>query len=1480
MSQAPIIRVSRGVDVGLQFALRKRATVGRGGADVVLRDPKVSRLHLVLDLTPDGVTVADAGSAGGTRLGDKRVTDAVPLSWGDSVQIGETELTMLRPVRVTSTGLPEIVVERDGAEIQRAVLRDAMVLGRGDDASIRVDVPAVSRSHLEFRTEDDGVFVRDAGSSNGTLLNGRRLDGERLLREGDELDLTGTGLTVSLKRAVAVLSATEFRLATEGEDREWSVQVSARGEPTIGAVALAAGRYLGAAAPGGTSLTFYRSDGAILHPADTWADAAIARGERLVLVSEEQPDGPPVVVAPATGSLVVARHPGPIFEIPPHELELPRPPASASVAGRGVAWQIGGGSLGVVAGIVIGAVTGNWLFAIIGAVAGLGAVVFGILGDRSRRGSQLVRFRERVRQSAEQARLAVESQQTMARARSPRPTEWSSIIDAASSALWERRAGDADFAQAALGRGRRAAAVTSAAPVRSEDAPEVDALLDELAAPRMLEDVPVLAPARGVMGIVGTRRAVEELGAAMLLELAMSHAPSVLGLGVISVGADWSWARWLPHATEGSAVQVAHDRLSAERLVSRLVASGERRHRVVLVALGAANVAQELLTGWTDEDGLLIVLAERAQDVPAGAAAIVELTGGTATLRPSHDHAFTPQALPVQDAEELALRLARRIDPHQPRNRATSGGGLLELLETHASGSFEIAEQWRSEHESLLSAALGRDDEGELVELDLERDGPHAMIAGTTGSGKSEVLATLITSLIARYSPERLALFLIDFKGGATMSRFAGAPHVSGIVTDLEADPHLATRAFTSLDAEIVRRKRILGDARVADIAAYRAAGSPGGPLASLVVVIDEFALLVQTQTQAKARLDSVATQGRSLGIHLILATQNPGGVVSAAIRSNTNLWLALRVVGEAESREIIGRPDAARIPIDAPGRAFLRRGAEDRLRSVQVARVTTPIPDAGAVKLMPFADLPPKSRDAARPAELRSELDVVLAGAESAASSLRYSPSRSLWHPPLPTLIGPDDLPEDAPDTPAGLQVSLGLLDALSEQRQDTFHVDLATGNLLITGGAGSGRSNGLLQVAASLAESRSPDDVHLYAIGAAGSLDELAGLPHLGGLARADDREMVGRLLARLGRALESRRSGSPPSPSIVLLVDDYALVREALDADPQTLSVDALTSLMLGGRPVGIHLAVASFAPTDLRVNLLASLVHRVQLRTQDRSDYLGIEWRPSPEELPAGLPGRAMVSGPHEVQLVLADPDRTRQLAAGWRADGRPDLIARMPASVSLDAIQKASSETADVIGIGGAELEPVLLDVAPGSHLLVVGEARSGRSTALLTIARSALARPGGRVVVIAARRGPLDALKGAKGVHGFAEAPEQIDPVLAAIESGGEALLIVDDADDNAGQLAERLERILRSGRDRGVRVVVAARSAEWTRMYEPWARQLAGLRRALVLSDFREFASALDVRLPPAMTPASPGRGFLVTGGNVVHLQVASASS
>ena len=436
--------------------------------------------------------------------------------------------------------------------------------------------------------------------------------------------------------------------------------------------------------------------------------------------------------------------------------------------------------------------------------------------------------------------------------------------------------------------------------------------------------------------------------------------------------------------------------------------------------------------------------------------------------------------LSIADADDAARRLARLHDPEDPGEAAgamPTAVSLTSLLERCDQGAVDdpiaIAAAWRTGRDPGPSpdaradgrprAAIGLSADG-VVEIDLVRDGPHALIAGTTGSGKSELLRTLVVSMAARCSPDDLTFVLIDYKGGSTFDACADLPHTVGMVTDL--DDHLAERALVSLEAEIRRRERLLRDAGVDSLEAHRETGS-GVPLPRLVVVIDEFAAMAAELPGFLTSLVGVAQRGRSLGIHLILATQRPAGVVNDEIRANTNLRIALRLQDRSDATDIVGDAQPSLFPRGTPGRAMMRLGPGETLvfQTAHSSGPHRPVDDGRLRVLRRDGLTGPASAVAGaadRTPDQTTELVVLTRSIRGAASLCEVAPPFRPWLEPLGESIGPRDLllgngePADAG--------AVGLVDDPAGQRRFALLWRRADGNLALVGSLGSGTSTALI--------------------------------------------------------------------------------------------------------------------------------------------------------------------------------------------------------------------------------------------------------------------------------------------------------------------------------------------------------------------------------------------------------------------------------
>ncbi|WP_158580739.1 FtsK/SpoIIIE domain-containing protein [Cellulomonas rhizosphaerae] len=914
--------------------------------------------------------------------------------------------------------------------------------------------------------------------------------------------------------------------------------------------------------------------------------------------------------------------------------------------------------------------------------------------------------------------------------------------------------------------------------------------------------------ADGSLAVVGPRAEALALARSVALGTVGSHAD--VGLVVLSTAPDdWRWARWVttnalpgPGATDTLVVADGRDELAR---AARWRTGSPARHR------------------------LLLVLAD-PRDVPAWCSAVLPTGGGVDG--------------PTTDAAEAQLR---RAIAHHRRDAATvpDAVALGDLPGIPPPVPAAVTGRWHACAGPLVPV-VGRGPGGSAVHLDLARDGPHVLVGGTTGAGKSELLVALVLSCALHQPPERLAVLLVDFKGGTGLGPVARLPHVVDHVSDL--DPATAQRVLVGLRAEVRRRERILAAAGARDLDDLDAADVVTPP--RLLVVVDELRALVDDVPGATATFARLAAVGRALGIHLVLATQRPAGAVGADLRANVSLRIALRVTDDADSTDIIDVPDAARIDPRTPGRALVRAGSG--LERVQVARAlargTRPavrLADARAGWRPGAPEAPDDVAAWVRAARVAAGLDVT-----TAPGGVVRRPDVP-WLPALPATVTSADL---ARDEPSADRIPLALTDEPADQRRGVACWAPDEGHLLVLGGPRSGRTTTLLRVGtAALLAGRT-----VHAIGlppwAIDHLEHVGGT--LGTVTSPDEPRVVAHLLRLLtdrGRLATGGTTGLP-----VLLVDGLDAALDALSRIQRGAGADLLTATWRGSAR---HLALA--ASGDVRGTVLA---HAAAFR-----DRLVLPVPDAGLDLLAGVP-RGLADGrSHPGRAVHLDGERAAlcQVALPSADQARKPTVAPvrlrpLPAVARPPGAPRRPATLAAVpLGIGGESAGEVLVDLGRG--LLVAGPPGSGRTSTLVVIASGALVAG---AHALTTSTGPWP-----PGV-------ERIDPRLLRSWSpahGPPPVLLVDDLDElerDDPSLVDRMAELVTSG----TALVVA--TADGHAAAGAYRGALAALvrRRAMVVLDPLDAASA-DLVGPSAgwlADPVSPaGRGVVVRGRQGVPVQV-----
>ncbi|WP_448610007.1 FtsK/SpoIIIE domain-containing protein [Geodermatophilus sp. URMC 60] len=1153
------------------------------------------------------------------------------------------------------------------------------------------------------------------------------------------------------------------------------------------------------------------------------------------------------------------------------DVEIVLPAAPVPAPSRRLAWVAV--ALPAVGGVALAWVLGSphFLFlALIGPVVAVGTW----LSDRwsGRRTTRRARAAHAVELAEAQDRLAA-ALRTDERAAEVAHPDLAALTAAArrrSTDLWQRRRADSDALAVRIGTGPGTSRVVRVASDGSRDREPSDQL-----------PVVVELAATGGLGVAGPREPAVGVLAGVLGQLAALHAPGEVELALLTTPdrlVDWAWSRWLPHlAAESVHVRTAPPVDAADEdilrwlttLVSRRVAAQDGTRGWVAVLVDRPVGPRVLAALRRAHAVRVVVLAcgSSTADLPGLGDAVLLLGGETGERATLLRSGAGERAVAAVDRlpRRVAAQLARDLAPLEPAASDAALPRQVRLLDLPVAA----AGDWSRSRDSLV-ATLGRTATGDLS-VDLCRHGPHALVAGTTGSGKSELLQTLIAGLALVHPPDRCSFLLVDYKGGAAFAEAAGLPHTVGLLTDL--DGSATARALRSLTAELTRRESLLATHGVPDLAALPDAVE----LARLVIVVDEFAGLAEELPAFLSGLVGIAQRGRSLGVHLVLATQRPGGVVSPEIRANCTLRVCLRTTDEAESRDVLGSAEAAVLPVDAPGRGYLRSGGGASVL-FQAARVSG--------RPHGVRDTGPQVTPWRWPAPAARAVEEVPAGSSDLARLTEALGRRALetglprphrpWQPVLPDRLSDEDL-RRLTGNGAGHRLRLGLLDRPDAQVQEPLQLDLArAGGWLAVGGPRSGRTTFLRSAFAEAVTAFGPDRLHVHVLdhGGGGLAAAVAGLPHTGTVVGGDDALRTVRLLDRLAQEVTARRAAPPggPRPHLLLLVDGAEPVMTQLDESDPGRGSAALLRLVRDGGAAGLTCLLT--ADRAVPGGRLANAVDtRLVLPLPDRADYAvaGIPVRDVPGHRP---PGRALVGEEaRECQLVLP-----RALPTTWpdapARNGRALTIPELPAApvLPLPAASRGGHPLRLPVGPGGDDGGVLTVDLSRSRGLLVAGPPGSGRTTALEGFARH-VAAEGAAVLQVVRDAGRADAGGGPPLVRLDATDVAGWQEWLAGL-CGTPGAVVVDDCADLVDSAVFGALTAAESVAD--VVLFVAGTAAELAAVHRGPVPALRRRRSGLLLSPAAGDADLLGIRLPRTPVPARPGSGWLVAAGAARRVQVA----
>ena len=941
---------------------------------------------------------------------------------------------------------------------------------------------------------------------------------------------------------------------------------------------------------------------------------------------------------------------------------------------------------------------------------------------------------------------------------------------------------------------------------------------------KKIPDMPIPANlSHGPVGYIGPRNLVLEQLQLLVMQLATFHSYHDVQFITILPEEEkeqWSWMRWLPHAklqelnvrgfvynqrtrdqVLNSLNQILKLRRSQKEEASHKESTLFHPHYVVLVTdekLILDHIIMEFFTEDPTELGCSLIfvedvmssLSENIQTVIN----IKDRNTGQLVMEEGvlKETDFRLDHFPTDYDKE---RIARTLAPlNHLQNLKSSIPDSVTFMEMYGAETFEdlqVSSRWKKNAPyKSLAVPIGLRGQDDLVQLNLHEKahGPHGLIAGTTGSGKSETIQSYILSLAVNFHPHDVAFLLIDYKGGGMANLFKNLPHLLGTITNLDGAQSM--RALASINAEIHRRERLFGEFEVNHINQYQKKFKNGEaiePLPHLFIISDEFAELKVNQPDFIKKLVSIARVGRSLGVHLILATQKPSGVVDDQIWSNSRFKIALKVADRSDSNEMLHTPDAAEIT--QTGRAYLQVGNNEVYELFQSAwsgadyqpekddmgiedHTIYLINELGQYEIL-NEDLS-GLEDADEIKEVPTELDAIVHNIHLLCEEQEIPPVPQPWLPPLKERIALEELEEVQPAIAwaqeKSLSILLGMADIPQDQKQEAVSINLAKdGHVLLYGSPGTGKTTFLQSAGMDLARKFSPKDLTMYLMDfGTNGLAPLSKLPQVADNMLLDQTEKISKFVRIMEKELNRRKklladygvgtlelyrqASGQEEPAIVILLDSYeAFKEEAYEAELFKL----LVRISREGLSIGVHLLMTAGRQSNLRAQLYSNFKHQLSLPQNEASEVRAIVGSTPLAMTMEDIKGRALmkreevdviqlalpVYGANDTQVLNNLRQAVASLQEAWTGQ-RPSAIPMVPEELMMEeflklpSVQEAIENGQIPIGLELEMVGSVNISLSKFKHMAYVSNAEDAFDNITHHLLRTILKMPNVHMMLI------------------------------------------------------------------------------------------------------------------------------------------------
>lgn len=959
-------------------------------------------------------------------------------------------------------------------------------------------------------------------------------------------------------------------------------------------------------------------------------------------------------------------------------------------------------------------------------------------------------------------------------------------VEAFSSDLFLCQKGDIDFLNIRLGIGSLLS--KQQVEYKMQEQLEVEdelALIPEKLSNeyKYIKNVPITSNLSEVnaMGIVGNDFHIKELVKNIIVDICVRHYHTDVRLIIISNEdkAEYiRWARLLPHVNDEATRLIACDENSSKNMFEYMYKVCSSREEVkdnmpeyVVLVLDEMGIKTHPVSRYIKQARkygfTFIFFEEQEERLPLGCNQIVRMKNNQreGVVVEARDEGkrlhFQYEPISQEQASSIAIKLAPvYTEEVSLENSLRKNISLYELLRIHNVRKLDLKQRWEdSQTEKTLMAPLGINAKDEVVYLDLHEKvhGPHGLVAGTTGSGKSEILQSYILSMATLYHPHEVSFMIIDFKGGGMVNQFRDLPHLVGAITNIDGKE--IERSLKSIKAELKKRQRCFADAGVNHIDTYinmYKRGEVQEIIPHLIVIVDEFAELKAEQPEFMKELISAARIGRSLGVHLILATQKPAGQVNEQIWSNSKFKLCLKVQNKEDSNEVLKSPLAAEIK--EPGRAYFQVGNNEIFELFQSAYSgASANRDANLVKMeyhIDRVDLNGKRtvlyqyKKEKEASETYTELNAIVDYVAEYCNNNGIKKLPSICMPSLPEEVNYNTLSKmDMHSTEAMYQLPIGIYDDPDSQYQGTAYLDIMQNNTVIVGSAQYGKTNLLQLMIRYLTSQYSPEEFTFYALDFnTRALTIFDSLKHCGGVVCSGEDEKFKNLFKYLYTEMSIRKekllkagvtsfssyieAGNKDIPLIMLIIDNYTALKELYLNDK-----DVLLNICRDGVSLGITVVMTNSMTSGIGFRYLSNFANKIAMYCNDQNEYSGLfEFC---KERPTAIPGRCLIEiakKKYECQTMIAfEGEKEIERIENMRAyvtnrnahynvrAARIPIIPKLLCRQALIEMCHSSMDYVYPIGLDFNDVKPIEINLKGDHMLTVTGRDQSGKTNFIRTM---------------------------------------------------------------------------------------------------------------------------------------------------------------